>query len=120
MDTEDLPLNISRETLRFDPRMSKIKATLTKKILEALTKKAQEEPEDYLSFWQNFGAILKEGFHEEPAKQEDLLPLIRLKTTLREGYISLDDYLAHMKEEQKDIYYLIGGRYLKNAEKPPT
>lgn len=107
VDTEDLPLNISRETLRYDPRMSKIKSTLTKKILEALTKKAQEEPEDYLKFWQNFGAILKEGFHEEPARQEDLLPLVRVRTTLREQYISLEEYIAHMKEDQKEIYYLI-------------
>jgi molecular chaperone HtpG len=118
VDTEDVPLNISRETLRFDPRMSKIKATLTKKTLEVLTKKAQEEPEDYLSFWQNFGAILKEGVHEEPAKQEDLLPLIRLKTTLREGYISLDDYLTHMKEDQNDIYYLIGEDTSKMLKSP--
>ena len=118
VDTEDLPLNISRETLRYDPRMSKIKATLTKKILETLTKKTQEEPEDYLKFWQNFGAILKEGFHEEPAKQEDLLPLIRLKTTLKEGYISLEDYLVHMKEDQKDIYYLIGEDTSKMLRSP--
>ncbi|OJW49631.1 MAG: molecular chaperone HtpG [Alphaproteobacteria bacterium 41-28] len=118
VDTEDLPLNISRETLRYDPRMAKIKATLTKKILEVFTKKAQEEPEDYLKFWQNFGAILKEGFHEEPAKQEDLLPLLRIKTTLREGYISLEDYIAHMKEDQKEIYYLIGEDTSKMLKSP--
>ncbi len=118
VDTEDLPLNISRETLRYDPRMAKMKNTLTKKILDTLTKKAQEEPEDYLKFWQNFGAILKEGFHEEPAKQEDLLPLVRVKTTLREGYISLEDYLAHMQEDQKDIYYLIGEDTSKMLKSP--
>lgn len=118
VDTEDLPLNISRETLRYDPRMAKIKATLTKKILETLTKKAKEEPKDHLKFWQNFGAILKEGFHEDPAKQEDILPLVRVRTTLREGYISLDDYLAHMKEDQKEIYYLMGQDISKMLKSP--
>lgn len=118
VDTEDLPLNISRETLQYDRRMSKIKAALTKKILETLAKKAKEEPENYLEFWQNFGAILKEGFYEEPAKKEELLSLIRVKTTLREGYISLEDYLAQMKEEQKDIYYLIGEDTSKMLKSP--
>lgn len=118
VDTEDLPLNISRETLQYDPRMSKIKATLAKKILDTLAKKAEKEPEDYLKFWQNFGAILKEGFYEEPAKQEELLSLIRVKTTLREGYISLEDYLAQMNDDQKDIYYLVGEDTSKMLKSP--
>lgn len=108
VDTEDLPLNISRETLQFDPRMSKIKSSLTKKVLDTLAKKAKEDPEDYLKFWKNFGAILKEGFYEEPAKNDELLSLIRLRTTQNEGYISLEDYLAQMNEDQKEIYYLLG------------
>ncbi|MBL8675862.1 MAG: molecular chaperone HtpG, partial [Alphaproteobacteria bacterium] len=118
VDTEDLPLNISRETLQYDRRMSKIKATLAKKILETLAKKAKEEPEGYLEFWQNFGAILKEGFYEEPVKQKELLSLIRAKTTLKEGYISLEDYLGQMKEDQKDIYYLIGEDTLRMLKSP--
>lgn len=118
VDTEDLPLNISRETLQYDPRMSKVKATLAKKILDTLAKKAAEEPEDYLKFWQNFGVILKEGFYEEPAKQEELLSLLRVKTTLREGYISLEDYLAQMKDDQKDIYYLVGEDTSKMLKSP--
>lgn len=118
VDTEDLPLNISRETLQFDPRMSKIKSSLAKKVLGTLTKKAKEEPEDYLKFWQNFGAILKEGFYEEPAKKEELLSLIRVKSTLREGYISLEDYIAQMRDDQKEIYYLLGDDTSKMLKSP--
>lgn len=118
VDTEDLPLNISRETLQFDPRISKIKSTLAKKILETLAKKAKDEPEEYLKFWQNFGAIIKEGFYEEPAKQDELLSLIRVKTTLKEKPISLEEYVAHMNEGQKEIYYLVGEDSAKMLKSP--
>ncbi|OJW46878.1 MAG: molecular chaperone HtpG [Alphaproteobacteria bacterium 41-28] len=118
VDTEDLPLNISRETLQFDPRMSKIKSSLTKKVLDSLTKKAKEDSKDYLKFWQNFGAILKEGFYEEFAKEEELLFLVRVKSTLREGYISLEDYVTHMKDDQKEIFYLLGDDLSKMLKSP--
>jgi molecular chaperone HtpG len=118
IDTEDLPLNISRETLQFDPRMSKIKSALSKKVLDTLTKKAKEDPEDYLKFWENFGVILKGGFYEDASKQEELLSLMRIKTTLREGYSSLEDYITQMREDQKEIYYLLGDDTFKMLKSP--
>ena len=73
VDSEDLPLNISREMLQHNPLMAKIRAGIVKRVLGELQKKAKDAPEDYAKFWDNFGAVLKEGLYEDHEQRETLL-----------------------------------------------
>ncbi|HJU19924.1 MAG TPA: molecular chaperone HtpG [Stellaceae bacterium] len=108
VDSEDLPLNISRETLQANPIVAKIRQQLTRRVLSELARKASEAPDEYAKFWDNFGAVLKEGLYEEREQRDQLLPLLRFRSTTREGLVSLDDYLAAMKEGQQAIYTITG------------
>ena len=108
VDAEDLPLNVSRETLQLDPRMSRIKTTLTRKVLDELSKKSEESSEKYIEFWKNFGFILKEGLYEELSQQDLLLSLARFSTTKTEDLASLQEYIDKMEKDQKEIYYMLG------------
>ena len=108
VDSEDLPLNISRETLQANPLIAKIRAGLVKRVLGELTKIAEKEPERYLKFWNTFGAVLKEGIYEDEANRPALLRLARFQTTTSETPISLADYVARMKEGQAAIYTISG------------
>jgi molecular chaperone HtpG len=117
VDSEDLPLNISREMFQHDPRLAKIKAGLTKRILGELKKKAKK-PEDYTSFWSNFGSVMKEGLYEDFENRDVLLELARFHSTNGDEIISLADYLERMKEGQDTIYY-INGEDLEQARRSP-
>ena len=97
VDSEDLPLNISREMLQSNPMVARIRQQLTKRILTELGKKANESPEEYIKFWDNFGAVLKEGLHEDREHREDLLTLARFRSTSRDALVSLDEYVTAMK-----------------------
>ncbi len=108
VDSEDLPLNISREMFQHDPRLTKIKSGLTKRVLGELKKKADKKPEEYAAFWKNFGAVLKEGLYEDHANRDKLLAVARFNTTASDTPRSLDDIVADMKEGQEDIYYITG------------
>jgi molecular chaperone HtpG len=108
VDSEDLPLNISRETLQANPMVAKIRQQLTRRVLSELARKAGEAPDEYARFWDNFGAVLKEGLYEDRDQRDQLLPLLRFHSTTREGLISLDAYLAAMKEGQQAIYTITG------------
>ena len=108
VDTEDLPLNISRELLQRNPLLAKIRAGLVKRVLDALKKKAEKEPEDYAKFWENFGAVLKEGLYEDQDQRDKLLALARFHSTASDTPASLDDYVGRMKEGQEAIYYITG------------
>ena len=108
VDSEDLPLNISRETLQANPMVAKIRQQLTRRVLSELARKAGEAPEEYTRFWDNFGAVLKEGLYEDRDQRDQLLPLLRFRSTAREGLISLDEYLAAMKDGQQAIYTITG------------
>jgi len=108
VDSEDLPLNISRETLQANPLIAMIRAGLVKRVLGELTKIAEKEPERYLKFWNTFGAVLKEGIYEDEANRPALLRLARFQTTTSETPISLADYVARMKEGQAAIYTISG------------
>ena len=108
VDSEDLSLNISREMLQKDPKLAKIKAGLTKKVLGELKKKAEGDADDYAKFWDTFGAVLKEGLYEDFENREKLLPLVRFRHTGAEGITSLDAYIEGMKEGQEAIYYITG------------
>lgn len=109
IDSEDVPLNISRETLQKNPVLEKISESVTKRVLNELKKKSEQAPEEYQGFWNNFGAVLKEGLCERMVPQELLLECCRFASTLHpEKGTSLADYLARMKPGQEAIYYLNG------------
>jgi len=108
VDSEDLPLNISREMLQANPTVARIRQQLTRRVLGELAKKASDAPEEYDKFWDNFGAVLKEGLYEEREHRDTLLPLTRFRSTARDGFISLDDYVTAMRPGQEAIYTITG------------
>ena len=110
VDSEDLPLNISRETLQHNPMLTKIKDAVTKKILGELKKKAEANEADYKGFWNNFGAVLKEGLCEATSPREAILEACRFTSTAgdNEAITSLDSYISRMKDGQENIFYLTG------------
>ena len=118
IDSEDLPLNISREMLQSNPMVARIRQQLTRRVLTELSKKASEAPEEYARFWDNFGAVLKEGLYEDREQRETLLSLARFRSTGRDGLISLDDYVAAMRPGQEAIY-TIAGENLDLLKKSP-
>ncbi len=108
VDSEDLPLNVSREMLQANPMVARMRQQLTRRVLTELAKKASEAPEEYAKFWDAFGAVLKEGLYEDREQRETLLPLARFRSTTRDGLLSLDDYVAAMKPGQEAIYTITG------------
>lgn len=109
VDTEDLPLNVSRETIQANRIMVTLKKLITSKITGSLEKLAKDEPENYSKFWEEYGRYIKEGVAIEQSEPESLYPLLRFHTTNHTvQWSSLDDYLARMKPEQKMIYYILG------------
>ena len=110
VDSEDLPLNISREMLQHNPMLAKIKAGITRRVLSELSKKAKdsENAAEYDKFWENFGAVLKEGLYEDYEHRDELLKLLRFRTTAGEDLVSLEQYVARMKEGQDAIYTISG------------
>ncbi len=109
VDSDDLPLNVSRELLQSDRRIDSIRSANTKRILNLLEKVARDEPEKYATFWKEFGKVLKEGPAEDFANREKIAGLLRFHSTKSEGdepTVSLDQYLERMPEKQEKIYYL--------------
>mgnify|MGYP003289317611 FL=1 len=107
IDTNDLPLNVSREMLQKTPVMQKIKKGIVKRILSEL-KKRSENAEDYKKFWESFGIVFKEGLYEPVDERDEIAALCRFNQTNADTLISFDDYIANMKPEQENIYYLTG------------
>ena len=109
VDTSDLALNVSRETLQHDPILAKIRAGLIKRVFSELGKRAKKSPEEYGAFWENFGAVLKEGLYEDAEQKDRLLPLVRFQSVGGgDRWLSLDEYVAAMPEGQEAIYYVSG------------
>jgi molecular chaperone HtpG len=108
VDSEDLPLNISREMLQSNPMVARMRQQLTRRVLSELAKKAGEAADEYAKFWDNFGAVLKEGLYEDPDHRDDLLALARFRSTTRDGLVSLDDYVVAMRPGQDAIYTIYG------------
>ncbi len=128
VDTEDLPLNVSREMLQTTPVMARMRKAILNRVLTELKTKAKEVPEEtgaiaaedeenpapapktdgYIRFWENFGSVLKEGLWEDSGARADIAPLLRFRSTTQDGWTSFADYISRMKEDQKAIYVLAG------------
>ena len=109
VDSDDLPLNVSRELLQHNKMIDGIRAANVKRILGLLESLAKNEPDKYKTFWEQFGKVLKEGPAEDFANRERIAGLLRFATTKSEGdeqTVSLDEYLEHMPEKQEKIYYI--------------
>jgi molecular chaperone HtpG len=122
VDSEDLPLNISRETLQDNTIIRRIRNTLVKGALDRLQQMAEEKPEDYLAFYRQFGMFLKEGVAVDGANRERLAKLLRFTSTHADdsdSVASLDEYVKRMPADQKRVYYL-GGLDLDALKKSPN
>ena len=120
IDSQDLPLNISRESLQYNPLLPKIRAGVAKKILNDLDKLARDDVAGFHAFWGQFGAVIKEGLYDAQEHREDIFKICRFYSTHDDGekYTSLDEYVGRIKPDQKDIYY-ISGEKLDNIRTSP-
>lgn len=111
VDTEDLPLNVSREMLQATPVLARIRRAVTSRVLSELKSRAKDAA-DYAKFWENFGPILKEGVWEDAEHRQDVAALLRFRSSAQEGrqegWTSLADYVSRMKPGQEHIYVLVG------------
>ncbi len=119
VDSEDLPLNVSREMVQSSPAMQRIKKTLQSRFTKELNELAEKDADTYAKFWKEFGVFLKEGIATEYSAREDLMPLLRFHSTASGvGYTSLAEYKSRMQEGQKDIYYVLAND-LSSAQRSP-
>jgi molecular chaperone HtpG len=107
VDTEDLPLNVSREMLQTTPVLGRIRKALTSRVVSELKTRAKDAA-DYTKFWENFGALLKEGVWEDTENRKEIAPLLRFRSSTQDGWISLPDYVSRLQSGQDTIYYLAG------------
>lgn len=121
IDTNDLPLNVSREILQSSKVIDTIRAASVKKILSELNKMANNEPEKYAEFWKEFGQVIKEGPGEDFANKEALAKLLRFASTESgnaDQTVSLEDYVSRMKDKQEKIYYITAESYAAAKNSP--
>ena len=114
IDSNNLPLNVSREILQKSPAIDAMRSALTKRVLDLLEKLAKKEPEKYQAFWTEFGQVLKEGVAEDFTNKEKIAKLLRFATTQSEGKDqnqAFSDYLGRIKEGQQTIYYVAADNY---------
>ena len=121
IDSNDLPLNVSREILQDNKTTAALRKALTKRSLQMLEKLAKEDAEKYQQFWKEFGLVLKEGPAEDFGNKEAIAKLLRFASTHNdssEQTVSLEDYVARMKEGQKAIYYITADSYVAAKNSP--
>lgn len=121
VDSSDLPLNISRELLQTNTSIDRIKSGCTKRVLSMLEKMASNEPEEYKTFWKEFGQVLKEGPGEDMKNKERIAKLLRFSSTDKNeetNDVTLDDYISRMPKEQEKIYYIIGDTFMATKNSP--
>jgi molecular chaperone HtpG len=114
VDSDDLPLNVSREILQQNRALEKLRSACMRRVLDLLDRLAKDEPEKFATFWKEFGAIFKEGVAEDFANKERIAKLLRFASTKSEGKaqtVSLDDYIGRMNANQDAIYYLTADGY---------
>ncbi len=110
IDSEDLPLNVSREILQQNRVMNAIRTASVKKLLGEFQKISEQNPDLYAKFIGQYNRPLKEGLYSDYANREALLELVRFKSSSEDGYVSLASYKERMKSDQKAIYYIAGGK----------
>ncbi len=108
VDSEDMPLNISREMLQNNPQVAQIRKALTGRVVSELQSLADDKPEAYAKVWEAFGRVLKEGIYEDQERRDQLIALARFASTAGDGQRSLKQYVADLKPNQTEIYYLVG------------
>jgi molecular chaperone HtpG len=109
VDSEDLPLNVSRETVQSVGLMPRLKKIVTGQVMKELENLAKNDAEKYRTFWEEFGVYLKQGIAANPLETENIQSLVRFKTSTQpETWSSLEDYAGRMKDGQKEIYYIVG------------
>jgi molecular chaperone HtpG len=110
VDSSDLPLNVSREILQEDVQLKRIQKSLVSKVISTLAEMKEKNAEDYLKFWNEFGAVIKEGVHFDYANKEKLQDLLLYESSKTEKgkFVSLKEYAERMPEGQKEIYYITG------------
>lgn len=121
VDSNDLPLNISREVLQNNKQIDTIRSAITKRTLETLNYLSKEQTEKYLQFWKEYGNILKEGLAEDFVNRDSLAKLIRFSSTHlnnSEQTVSLEDYVARMKPQQDKIYYITADNFAAASNSP--
>lgn len=120
IDSEDLPLNISRESLQYNPIIAKIRSSVTKRILSDLDKLSRDDAPGFIAFWGQFGAAIKEGLYDAAEHRDAIFKICRFYSTHENGekFTSLAEYVERMKDDQKDIYY-ITGENLDNLKNSP-
>lgn len=121
VDSEDIPLNVSREIVQKSPLIEKIKRTLVRRVSSQLEEMASERPDDYRTFWQEFGSFIKEGLASDPdskSKFTDLLRFQSSRSSNADDLISLKDYADRMKSSQNEIYYIIGDDFNTVSRSP--
>jgi molecular chaperone HtpG len=121
VDSDDLPLNVSREILQHNRLIDTIRAGSVKKVLGMLEGMAKDAPEDYAKFWQQFGKVMKEGPGEDIANRDQIARLLRFATTrseTEEQTVSLDDYVGGMQEGQENIYYITADSFATARHSP--
>ncbi len=121
IDSNDLPLNVSREILQSNKVIDSIKRASTKKVLTLLKRMANSDAEQYQTFWDEFGTVMKEGIQEDMSNKEDLSKLLRFASTHNDNdtkNISLEDYVSRMGAEQENIYYITADSYSTAKNSP--
>ena len=119
VDSEDIPLNVSRETVQSTRIMRQLGRTLRKRVLRELATLAEKEPQKYAQFWQEYGRSFKEGMATDPAATEEILPFLRYVSSKSDGELtSLDEYIERMPENQEEIYYVLGDDEKSVARSP--
>ncbi len=121
VDSDDLPLNVSRELLQHNKKIDSIRSASVKRILGLLEKLAKDDAEKYQKFWQEFGNVLKEGPAEDFGNREKIAGLLRFATTKSDGEaqtVSLDEYIERMQEKQEKIYYITADSYAAALHSP--
>ena len=111
IDSEDLPLNISREMLQNNPVVKKIRNALVRRTIGDLKKKLANDRSSYEEFWSNFGPVIKEGIYEDTEKKDTLLEIALFKNSNSSKLITLDEYIEAMGKKQNDIYFITGDSY---------
>lgn len=121
VDSNDLPLNVSREILQNNKVVENIRSAVTKRVLEILEKIVNDNPEQYAQFWTNFGSVLKEGIAEDYANRDRIAKLLRFASTHEDNekqIVTLDDYITRMKPGQDKIYFVTAETYASAKNSP--